>query len=307
VHLIDTPGFDDTNRSDSDVLIDIANWLASSYKREERLGGILFLHPISATRLSGGARRNLDMFKKLCGKGCFPSVTLATTHWDEVRPEVGGAREQQLQTTDGMWLDMIQSGSHYMRHNGKKESSLEILEYMITHRRDFTAAIQYEMVENGLSLQETEAGQKLACDLLAAQEQHHQEVKALQIQYEEARKRQDYETQQQLRQMQNETNLQIEEEKKARAELAVNLNTIKRQKQEEMRRYQAETAKQIAEISKMKAAGKKSKEEMQAQVKGLEEKIISLGRKQSARGGEHSEYSFRDTKMTQTLTPFQRT
>jgi hypothetical protein len=202
-----------------------------------------------------------------------------------------------------MWLDMIQSGSHYMRHDRNRESSWEILDYMIAHRREFTAAIQYEMVEHGLSLQETKAGQKLASDLLAAQERHHQEIKMLQLQYEEARKDQDYKTQQKLLQMQEETNLKIAEEKKARAELAVNLNTMKRQKQEEMRRYQEETAKQIAEISKMKAAGKKSKEEMQTQMKEMEEKLASIGRKQSARGGERSKYSPAFETAGQSLTP----
>ena len=94
VHLIDTPGFDDTHKSDTDILKDLASWLAQSYQRDERLSGVLFLHSISAVRLTGGAKRNFAMFKKLCGQVCFPSVVLATTHWNETDLDVGTAREE---------------------------------------------------------------------------------------------------------------------------------------------------------------------------------------------------------------------
>jgi hypothetical protein len=32
VHFIDTPGFDDTNKSDTETLAEVAIWLANSYK-----------------------------------------------------------------------------------------------------------------------------------------------------------------------------------------------------------------------------------------------------------------------------------
>ncbi len=39
IHLIDTPGFDDTHRSDSEVLRDLAFYLTSSYDNGFRLTG----------------------------------------------------------------------------------------------------------------------------------------------------------------------------------------------------------------------------------------------------------------------------
>lgn len=70
VHLIDTPGFDDTDKSDSETLAEVAIWLANSYRSQIRLTGILYLHRITDNRLGGCAMKNLKMFKKMCGQ-CY--------------------------------------------------------------------------------------------------------------------------------------------------------------------------------------------------------------------------------------------
>jgi len=296
VHLIDTPGFDDTNKSDIDVLKDIATWLTQSYKRKEWLSGILFLHPISAAKLTGGARRNLAMFKKLCGEDCFPSVVLATTRWDEVDIAIGEAREKQLKTTPGMWLEMIDSGSQYRRHDRGEESAAEILDYMIKARRVFSATIQTEMVENGVSLQNTQAGQQLSSDLLAAEQRHREELGELREQYEEAKVAQDYEAQERLQKMHEETQLELVAEQRAISDLKVSLEKIKREKQEETRRNQVEAAKQLAEMSRIKLAAKndhQAKEEMEGQLQQLQERLESIGRKNAARNGKNSKLTCR--------------
>ena len=70
VHLIDTPGFDDTNRSDSDVLKDLAYWLGISYEKKKiQLTGLIYLHPISHTRMAGTPFKNLRTFRKMVGSG----------------------------------------------------------------------------------------------------------------------------------------------------------------------------------------------------------------------------------------------
>lgn len=70
VHLIDTPGFDDTNRSDSDVLKDLAYWLGISYEKKKiQLTGLIYLHPISHVRMAGTPFKNLRTFRKMVGSG----------------------------------------------------------------------------------------------------------------------------------------------------------------------------------------------------------------------------------------------
>ena len=41
VYLVDTPGFDDTNVSDVDVLRELASWLKESYTEDIKLDGII--------------------------------------------------------------------------------------------------------------------------------------------------------------------------------------------------------------------------------------------------------------------------
>lgn len=125
IWLIDTPGFDDTERSDSDILKDVAFWLASVYTKEARPAGIIYLHRISDVRLDGQALKNLRMFKQLCGQNSLNSVILATTQWssaDGVRisERVGRGRGMELIDTEDFWGGMIEKGSEVMRDDGAR-------------------------------------------------------------------------------------------------------------------------------------------------------------------------------------------
>lgn len=118
VYLIDTPGFDDTSRSDNEVLCEIASWLTTSYTAKIRLSGIIYLHRISDQRMQGSAKKNLFMFKKLCGPNALKHVILATTMWDRVSEAEGKARENELTTTPDFWGWMVSQGSRVNQHAG---------------------------------------------------------------------------------------------------------------------------------------------------------------------------------------------
>lgn len=120
VYLIDTPGFDDTNRSDDEVLREIATWLTDSFTAEIRLSGIIYLHRISDVRMQGSAKLNLSMFKKLCGPDALKNVILVTTMWDRVSEAEGAAREYELTSTPDFWGWMVSHGSRVYRHSGSK-------------------------------------------------------------------------------------------------------------------------------------------------------------------------------------------
>ena len=80
IHLVDTPGFDDTKRSDTGVLKDLAYWLSLSYEKKGiLLTGLIYLHPISQTRMAGTAFKNLRTFKKMVGSQSMHSVAQVTT------------------------------------------------------------------------------------------------------------------------------------------------------------------------------------------------------------------------------------
>ncbi len=67
ITLVDTPGFDDSERSDTEILTLIADWLQDSFEDRIFLSGIIYLHRISDIRMSGSSIKNLRMFRKLCG------------------------------------------------------------------------------------------------------------------------------------------------------------------------------------------------------------------------------------------------
>lgn len=83
VRLNDTPGFDDSKRPDIDILTDLAFYLTRAYQTNPKLllSGAIYLHPINEPRLQGTAKKNLTMFKLLCGDESLHSVLLATTMW----------------------------------------------------------------------------------------------------------------------------------------------------------------------------------------------------------------------------------
>ncbi|KAK0257976.1 hypothetical protein LTS16_002045 [Friedmanniomyces endolithicus] len=166
IHLIDTPGFDDTYRTDSDVLKDIVFWLNAAYQRQIRLSGIVYLHPIDKNRMTGSAYKNLRMFQKLCGDASLQSVVLATTMWKNIDEVDGIKRQEQLKTQPDFWGDMVHQGSRVFRHDDSRASAMNIVTYILDQRRTTVLQIQRQMVDEGKTLDETSAGQELERELI---------------------------------------------------------------------------------------------------------------------------------------------
>ena len=164
VHLIDTPGFDDTSRSDTEVLKEIAYWLSEAYGSNVRLSGIIHLHPITATRMSSSAVNSLDVLRKTWGESILSSVAMVTTMWDIVEPEVGTLREQELKSE--FWQPFLKHGSYFSRYQNSQSSALSIVNIFM-NKGTRTLEIQHEMVDQHKMLKDTDAGQELK----AAQEQ----------------------------------------------------------------------------------------------------------------------------------------
>ena len=54
------------------------------------------MHRISDFRVGGIAKRNFNMFRKLCGDETLRNVVIVTNMWGEVSPAQGAAREREL-------------------------------------------------------------------------------------------------------------------------------------------------------------------------------------------------------------------
>ena len=162
VHLIDTPGFDDTFRTDANVLQEIAYWLCSAYGSNVRLSGIINLHPISWNRVTGSVVNQLRVLQKTLGTSMFSSLAIVTTMWDITDPKIGVAREQELKSD--FWLPFLEQGSFVFRYDNSRSSALLIIEAFMTKAKG-TLQIQHEMVDQHKMLNDTEAGQALNAEL----------------------------------------------------------------------------------------------------------------------------------------------
>ncbi|KAJ4403402.1 hypothetical protein N0V85_005107 [Neurospora sp. IMI 360204] len=112
VTVVDTPGFDDTWRSDEKVLEEIAEYMATQYILGVPLRGIIYMHSITEVRMKGSSLKFLNMFQSLCGDAAMMKVALVTTHWDSIKPEdEGDARRREQELIDKWWAPMIEHGS----------------------------------------------------------------------------------------------------------------------------------------------------------------------------------------------------
>ncbi|KAJ6032524.1 hypothetical protein N7540_003256 [Penicillium herquei] len=164
VYLLDTPGFDDTTKSDVQVLKEIATWLASSFKEKILLSGIIYLHRATDRRMQGSARKNVLMFRQLCGDTFFQKkkVILVTTMWDTVSAMEASERrkyeslEKELKEAPEFWGKMLKSGSSYHRHLNTAQSARQIVQQLVNRDPPVATSLQEELVTQNKPLNEKE-------------------------------------------------------------------------------------------------------------------------------------------------------
>jgi hypothetical protein len=161
-------------------------------KKGTRLNGVIYLHRISDTRMGGTALRNNRMFRKLVGEDSFKSVVLATTFWERVTPAIGANREKELRSNRDFWGGMTEKGAKMARLSTDRASGLELLE-QISKNDKIVLAVQDEMVNQGLSAENTSVLREETQALRKAQNKMEEDKKAarlkMQREAEEARQR----------------------------------------------------------------------------------------------------------------------
>ena len=146
IFLVNTPGFDDTYRSDTEILREIADWLAQAYQFRVRLTGIIYLHRITDVRIGGSGMKNLRMFRKLCGEQGLGSVVLATTIWSLCLAADASRREDQLvyQNASGC---SSSAAARVFRQGDGAVSGQKIIDHLINRAQPVTLDIQRKMVD----------------------------------------------------------------------------------------------------------------------------------------------------------------
>jgi len=162
LHLIDTPGFDDSERSDIDTLQELAYWLAAAYERGMRLHGIIYLHRISDTRLQGSALRSLNALKAMCGQAALGGVVLATTMWDTIPLEsVTNAVKRQDELQNRVCHDILKGGGRIVALSAAEIDGTKILQHIVQRNIQLTLLFQQQMMIEKMLVHETDMGKIL--------------------------------------------------------------------------------------------------------------------------------------------------
>ncbi|PUU74175.1 hypothetical protein B9Z19DRAFT_1033627 [Tuber borchii] len=191
ITLVDTPGFNSMNRSDTEVLQEIAEWTSATYRNEQLLSGIIYLHPITHTRIEGSVLKSLKMFQRLCGQEALENVFLTTTQWSRANWAEGEFRENRLRNSE-FWGGLTKEGATLQRFAGTRESGLELIHRLMSNKPK-PLRIQNQIVEQHMTLLETDAG-KCINEALAAQAQekkYKEELESLVRERQEAMKAKD--------------------------------------------------------------------------------------------------------------------
>ncbi|KAJ7285184.1 P-loop containing nucleoside triphosphate hydrolase protein [Mycena rebaudengoi] len=179
VTLIDTPGFDDTSRSDTDILSMIAAFLALTYENGKKLAGVIYMHRISDVRMGGISTRNFKMFRQLCGESSLRNVVIVTTMWSEVGLAVGEAREAELAAEDRFFKPVLDKEARLLRHDNCTASGHAILHYLVDNQPR-ALRIQRELVDEGKDISQTAAGEELSRELAEQIKRNREEMIVLQ-------------------------------------------------------------------------------------------------------------------------------
>ena len=186
IYLVDTPGFDDDSRTDSEILQEVALWLNKAHSENLKLAGIIFLQRISDVRIGHSGVQNITMFRKLCGEDPLASVVLATTMWDITDVGIAITREKELEQKPQLWKRMIDRGSCVFRHDEGKASALKIIDYLVQMKRPVTLDIQREMVDQNLDLIDTGAGSEVASAVKSVIERYERKLEEVEKDLKEA-------------------------------------------------------------------------------------------------------------------------
>lgn len=191
VYVVDTPGFDDTHRTQDDILEDISKFLAAQYAFGLQLRGIIYLHRITDPKVHGSTINSFIMFKEMCGSEALGNVILLTTMWDVVESESIGARRQQ-ELRDDFWADMVQCGSIVRKFDGSTAMA-EALVCRLLSKPAVVLQIQKDVIQSKKKLEDTRAGLRLLPRIESSLREKERHIASLVKDAESARKRGSFE------------------------------------------------------------------------------------------------------------------
>lgn len=140
--------------------------------------------------MGGEALRNFRMFQAVCGQSAMKNAVIVLNMWDEVKLEMGEAREGELRESDLFFKPAVTAGASLMRHDNTKESAMKIIDRVISQSPEHLE-IQREIVDEKKAISMTKAGLALLGDLADKERRHTDELRRVREEREEAKSRKD--------------------------------------------------------------------------------------------------------------------
>ncbi|KAJ8114628.1 hypothetical protein OPT61_g3544 [Boeremia exigua] len=192
VLMMDTPGFDDTARSDLDIVNEVILGLAEMDRWGVTIIGVIYMQRITDTRMSGSARKSLEILNAICGERALADVTFVTTMWDKLGTDEALLGAQRTEELERLFLtNFIQNGSQVRRHYGTVATAEDVMGEILSRNHPVLLDLQSQMVEGDLPLEQTSVGRILQHDLLEQQKAFNAEKTEIEQQLLEAQQAND--------------------------------------------------------------------------------------------------------------------
>ncbi|KAL9116167.1 MAG: hypothetical protein Q9227_000537 [Pyrenula ochraceoflavens] len=262
--LVDTPGFDDSSGLDDNVVEEILSWLKASMGEGLLLNGLVYLHRINDPRISGTARSNMRLFRKLCGDENLAKVVLGTSFWTNVDNTTGQKREKQLLADPALWKPLVEKGSRAFRVKETSSDCFQILTYIAQKNDKFLIQAQEEM-SLGQKTHETSAGRAMNLSLGYVQRGYDAELCA------ERRRRQDQSDDIDRKRREQHQKEQERIERQYQADLQM----LERKMVKKVKEWESEARQALQEKIQRNAAEKQMQQKLDVAAQALRQRQIS--------------------------------
>lgn len=261
--LLDTPGFDDSEQTNLDILREIVSnlYLFALRPTEVEVRGVIFLHDITETRLSGSQRVTWQILKAICGENSMKNVLVGTTQWSsegDRRFQNEELREKELY--DKHWNGIYKSSRVVY---GDRENALQIIRDLLA-RPPSLLLVQTEMINPPHTVEVTTAGRVTMPAAFVETERLKKEMAEQQSKNEEAIRQSE-----EAHRKEKDTQKRAQEEELSKQAEAARRRTVE-QLQEQRRREEARQIEEQKQRTRREEEAKEHVEEAQRRAQAEE-------------------------------------
>ena len=185
--------------------------------------------------MAGTAFKNLRTFKKLVGTGSMASVALVSTMWSASSDAKEDRRYELLVNKEEYWKSMIDQGAMPYRHTNDRQSAIKIIGPLLK-KQPTVLELQYELVDQGKQLNNTEAGKEVDAGISLQRELLERKIEQTRTDMNQALAAKDQKWIDQLATDQMKYERQVKDTRSAQEEMKLNMEKIFSEKEEQYKK-----------------------------------------------------------------------